>query len=217
MMRIVLYTSGTTKEPKLIEHSDMLTHVKRSVNEIDLKSYDTVLDVFPANVIAHYTVTAQPAIYASARLITSSFEPYNYIRLFRRFSPSVISLIPRHIEILEKTKEWNDLDMGCVRYMITGSQPVSQSMIDSLRSKGVQTVANWYGMTEMPPPVLIGYNSECFDFEPKDGYDLEFSNEGECIINGIYTNDIFDIKTKKFLKRKVNGNTNNTWKTSPSI
>lgn len=214
-MRIVLYTSGTTKEPKLIEHSDMLIHIKRSVNEIDLKSYDTVLDVFPANVIAHYTVTAQPAIYAGARLIASTFEPYNYIKLFRRFSPSVISLIPRHIEILEKTKEWNDLDMRCVRYMITGSQPVSQPMIDSLRNKGVQTVANWYGMTEMPPPVLIGYNSESFDFNPKDGYDLEFSNEGECIINGIYTNDIFDIKTKKFLKRKTNGNTNSTWKTSP--
>lgn len=215
MMRIVLCTSGTTKEPKLIEHSDMLTHVKRSVNEIDLKPYDTVLDVFPANVIAHYTVTAQPAIYAGARLITSTFEPYNYIRLFKRFSPSVISLIPRHVEILEKTKEWNDLDMRCVRYMITGSQPVSQLMINSLRIKGVQTVSNWYGMTEMPPPVLIGYNTESFDFTPKEGYDLEFSNEGECIINGIYTNDIFDIKTKKFLKRKVNGNTNSTWKTSP--
>jgi acyl-coenzyme A synthetase/AMP-(fatty) acid ligase len=193
----------------------MLVHIKRSVNEIDLKSYDTVLDVFPANVIAHYTVTAQPAIYAGARLISSTFEPYNYIRLFRQFSPSVISLIPRHIEILEKTKEWNDLDMRCVRYMITGSQPVFQPMIDSLRNKGVQTVANWYGMTEMPPPVLIGYNSESFDFKPKEGYNLEFSNEGECIINDIYTNDIFDIKTKKFIKRKINGNINSTWKTKP--
>lgn len=214
-MRIVLYTSGTTKEPKLIEHSDMLVHIKRSVNEIDLKSYDTVLDIFPANVIAHYTVTAQPAIYAGSRLITSSFEPYNYIRLFRQFSPSVISLIPRHVEILEKTKEWNDLDMRCVRYMVTGSQPVPQPMIDSLRNKGVQTVANWYGMTEMPPPVLVGYNSESFNLKGKEGYTIEFTNEGECIINGHYTNDIFDIKSKKFIRRKHCESSKSTWKTKP--
>jgi acyl-coenzyme A synthetase/AMP-(fatty) acid ligase len=127
--------------------------------------------------------------------------------------PTVIALIPRHIEVLEKTKGWNSLDMSCVRYMVTGSQPISQNLINSLRDRGVQVVANWYGMTEMPPPVLISYNSEAFELIPKNGYQIKFSNDGECIINGMPTGDLFDLNTNKFLRRKLTPN-GQTWKTN---
>lgn len=211
-MKTTIFTSGSTKKPKQITHNDMLPHIKRSVDEIGLKSDDIVLDVFPSNVIAHYTVTAQPAIYAGAHLISSSFDPYQYIRLFNEFKPTYISLIPRHIEVLNKVKGWDELDMSSVRYMVTGSQTVTQEIINQLRAKGVQTVANWYGMTEMPPPVFVGYNSESFDFTPKPGYVVEFDNEGECIINGLRTGDIFDLDAKKFVCRK-SSLVGNTWKT----
>jgi hypothetical protein len=85
-------------------------------------------------------------------------------------------------------------------------------MIDDFISKGVNTVANWYGMTEQPPPVFVGYNSEAFDFTPSGDYAVEFSDEGECIINGFYTGDIFDLPSRKFLKRKSNSINGNTWK-----
>ena len=211
-MKNTLFTSGSTKKPKQITHDNMLTHIKRSVDEIGLKSDDIVLDVFPSNVIAHYTVTAQPAIYAGAHLISSSFDPYQYIRLFNEFKPTYISLIPRHLEILNKIKGWDELDMRCVRYMVTGSQTVTQELINQLKNKGVQTVANWYGMTEMPPPVFVGYDSESFDFTSKSGYVVEFSNKGECIINGLYTGDIFDLDAKKFICRK-SSLVGDTWKT----
>ena len=86
-------------------------------------------------------------------------------------------------------------------------------MIDDFRSKGVQLVANWYGMTEMPPPVLVGYNSEAFDLSPKPGYAVEFADDGECVINGQFTGDVFDVDSKKFLHRKSAAD-NSTWKTS---
>lgn len=212
-MHITLYTSGSTKEPKLVSHANIERHIQRSIKEIGLSSDDVVLDVYPANVIAHYTVTAQPALVAGAHLISANFEPYNYIKLFKQYQPTYISLIPKHIEILEKTKEWHTLDMGSVRYMVTGSQPVSQLMIDSLRNKGVQIVANWYGMTEMPPPVFIGYNTAKFDLTPASGYSVEFADDGECIINGFHTGDIFDLPTKTIIKRHINI-VNNTWKSS---
>lgn len=214
MSTITLFTSGSTKEPKEIIHS--WKYIKacalRSIEEIKLTKDDIVLDVFPGNTIAHYTISAMPAILVGAKLITANFDPYSYITLFNRYQPTFISLIPRHWEILSKTKGWDDLDMSCVRYMVVGSGRCSQDMIDSFRARGVQLVANWYGMTELPPPVLVGYNSEAFDFTSKDGYTVEFANDGECIVNGTYTNDIFDLTTKKFIKRKVDA-VNNTWKT----
>lgn len=212
-MKLTLYTSGSTKEPKRVFHHDMKQHVHRSIHEIGLTSSDIVLDVFPANVIAHYTVTAQPAIAAGAHLISANFDPYNYIKLFNEYRPTFIALIPRHIEVLSKTKGWDDLDMSCVRYMVTGSQPVTQEMIDHLRSKGVNVVANWYGMTEMPPPIFVGYNSASFDFTPKKGYYVNFNKEGECVVNGHITGDIFDLQSRTFVRRQTNSDSK-TWKTA---
>ena len=218
MSKLILHTSGTTKEPKEISYAweDIKRFALNSITEVKLTKDDVVLDVFPGNTIAHYTVTAIPAQYAGAKLITANFDPYSYIKLFNKYQPTYISLVPRHWEILSKTKGWDDFDMSSVRYMVVGSGLCSQEMIDSFRARGVKLVANWYGMTEMPPPVLVGYNSEAFDFTPKDGYTVEFTDEGECVINGHYTNDIFDITTKKFLQRKINAN-NSTWKTKPCV
>lgn len=212
MMNVTLFTSGSTKEPKTVLHQDMEKYVYASIKETGLSERDTVLDVFPANVIAHYTITAQPARTVGAHLISANFEPYNYIRLFNEYRPTFISLIPRHYDILSKTKGWDNLDMSSVRYMVTGSSSISQQMIDDFLSKGVKTVANWYGMTEFPPPVLVGYNSESFDLTPRQGYNVSFADDGECIINGVETGDIFDLHSKKFLKRKLDGN-GSTWKT----
>jgi acyl-coenzyme A synthetase/AMP-(fatty) acid ligase len=210
-MKVTLFTSGSTAEPKKILHENIQRYVKNSIDEIGLTSKDIVLDVFPANVIAHYTVTAQPALTAGAHLISSNFDPYNYIKLFEQYRPTVIALIPRHIQVLSKTKGWAELDMSCVRYMVTGSQVVTMDMINSLRSKGVQTVANWYGMTEFPPPVFVAYNSDIFDLTSTQ-YDIKFTDAGECVIDGLATGDIFNLETKTFSHRRKDA-TNSTWKT----
>lgn len=215
MTTLTLFTSGSTKEPKEIKHS--WEYIKscalRTICEVGLTKDDLVLDVFPGNTIAHYTVTAIPAMWSGATLITANFDPYNYIRLFNQHQPTYISLIPRHYEILKNLKEWKTFDMSCVRYMVVGSGICSQKMINDFKSKGVQTVANWYGMTEFPPPVFIGYNSESFNFTATDGYTVEFADDGECIVNGFHTGDIFDLNTKKFLTRKAMPN-EKTWKTN---
>ena len=214
MNDLILQTSGSTSEPKEISHSwEWLDYrMQQTIDEIKLTDKDTVLDVFPANVIAHYTVTAGVARKANARLITTAFNPYTYCSLFNKYRPTYIALIPPHLKLLEASKEWKNLDMSCVRYMVTGSTRVSQEQIDSCLSKGVKLVANWYGLTEMPPPVFVGYNSESFDFTPKKGYTLEFTDEGELVINGFHTGDLFDLTTNKFLRRIKDVTNTNSWK-----
>jgi acyl-coenzyme A synthetase/AMP-(fatty) acid ligase len=214
---LILYTSGSTKEPKEISHgkASIELMVRRSINELELTEHDTVLNVLPSNVIGYYSVLSLPAITQGSKFITSNFEPYQYIRMFNKHQPTVTVLIPRHIEILQNTKGWDSLDMSCVRYLVMGTAIIPQETIDILLAKGVKKVGNWYGMTEMPPPVIIGHNTESFDFTPTEGYTVTFTDEGECVINGLYTGDIFDLETKKFIRRK-NVAHNNTWKTQPS-
>ena len=100
--------------------------------------------------------------------------------------------------------------MSSVRYMVTGSAKIDQSFIDAFRERGVQTVANWYGMTEVPPPIMIGYNSPKFTIVDEN---IRFADDGECIVDGWATGDVFDRSSMTFSHRKkeVNGS---TWKTN---
>lgn len=217
MSGITLSTSGSTSKPKTVFHSwEYLKQcAMRTINEVGLTPYDKVLDIFPANTIAHNTITAYPAVMSGAHLYSAAFNPYHYVEMFKEIQPSYIGLIPKHLELLKNTKNFAQLDMSCVRYMVCGSGKITQEFIDTFRNQGVQLVANWYGMTEMPPPVFVGYNSESFDFTPKAGYVVDFADDGECIINGMYTGDVFDLNSKMFVKRKTDAHNNSTWKTEP--
>ena len=219
MSTLSLLTSGSTDEPKIISHSwDYINKcADRSINEIQLTSKDVVLDVFPGNTVAHYTITAYPSLKSGAQLHTATFSPYEYIEHFKRIQPTYIALIPRHLELLKHTKGFKSLDMSCVRYMVTGSNKIEQDFIDAFKNRGVQCVANWYGMTEFPPPILIGYDRPSFDYRPTDDHIMfhpvtATSNLGEAIINGKATGDIFDTKTMTFSHRRKEAN-GKTWKT----
>lgn len=221
MSGIILYTSGSTDEPKQIEHrwKYIKECAQRSVKEIGLTKNDIVLDVFPGNTIAHYTITAFPAFISGAQLVTANFSSFTYLELFESVQPTVISLIPRHLELLSKSKKWDSIDMSCVRYMITGSNKIEQFFIDAFRERGVQLVANWYGMTEYPPPIMIGYNSTSFDLKTYNKNHVIFqpvsatSSLAECIVNGQSTGDIFDMQTREFHSRRAHAS-GKTWKTS---
>jgi len=217
MSNLILYTSGSTDEPKEVHHDAAAVKLmlKRSINELQLTKADVVLNVFPNNVIGYYAITALPAIESGATLISMNFDPYQYLRAFKKHQPTIIALIPKMVEILQHTKGFQDLDMSCVRYMIMGSQTVPIEMIRMLREKGVQIIGNWYGSTENPPPVFVAKNGIEFDFNARIGYRISFSSEGECHVNGVPTGDIFDTDTNKYSKRKNEVSSNRTWKTNP--
>lgn len=209
---ITLFTSGSTKEPKIVTHSWEYINecAARSVKEIGLTKDDIVLDVFPANTIAHWTITSYPSLLAGAKYVCSNFTPYTYIETFKRIRPSYIALIPRHLELLQSTKGFEELDMSCVRYMVTGSSKIEQDFIDAFKTKGVQCVANWYGMTEAPPPVMIGYDTPHFT---KINKDVRFNHMGECIIGDYLTGDIFEVGDKIKFSHRKNSSNGKTWKT----
>ena len=221
MSTITLYTSGSTDKPKKVTHSWIYLQecARWSAKEIGLTSDDIVLDVFPANTIAHWTITAFPAFLSGAQYVSSLFGTYTYPELFNRVKPTFISLIPRHLELLLGTKGFKDLDMSCVKYMVTGSSKIDQSFIEEFKNRGVQTIANWYGMTEAPPPVMIGYDSPTFDLATinQNRWHVMFKPLGEhirlaeCMINGVATGDIFDMETMQFHSRKDDAD-GKTWK-----
>lgn len=211
MSKLILYTSGSTKEAKEVTHdwSHINDCAKRSVEELRLTNESIVLNVLPYNVIGYFTISAYPAMIAGATLINTNFDPYTYIKLFNTYRPTHIALINRHYEVLKNTKGFDSLDMSCVDYMTTGSDNITDEFINAFLSRGVKKIGNWYGMTEFPPPIMIAYNGLEFT-KVVDSHHVTYI-DGECFVNDIPTGDIF--VNGKFSHRKQSA-TNGTWKTN---
>jgi len=187
---LILHTSGSTGPAKRVEHSWEFIRecALKTIKEQGLASHDRVIDVFPHNTIAHWALSALPAFLAGAEYHSMKFNNREFIEKFVEIQPTILNLVPRHLELLMERDEFKDLDMSCVRYMTLGAAPVTQKMINEFTNRGVTVVAVTYGMTENPPPKMIGYNQPNFTIIDDD---IFFDEHGEAVINGKATGDIF--------------------------
>ena len=209
---LVLYTSGSTGPAKKVEHSWEFIYecAAKTVQEQSLSMVDIVIDVFPHNSIAHWTLSALPAFIAGAEYHSMKFTPKFFIEKFKEVQPTILNLVPRHLEMLQETEEFETLDMSCVRYMTLGAAPVTQKMVDAFTSRGVTLVAVTYGMTECPPPMMVGYNSPEFSWiDPK----ITFTDDMEAIIGDVQTGDFFKKASGSIVfSHRAKEITGKTWK-----
>lgn len=213
MSKLTIYTSGSTRESKVVTHDwDVIkSAAERSIKLLNLTSDSRVLNLLPNNVIGFWTLTAYPAMLVNANLVNMVFDPYQFIKTFNEFRPTNLGMINRMFEVLNKTKSFDTIDMSCVECMFVGSDKITQEMIDTLLQKGVKKIINVYGMTEFPPPIYYGINSLKFT-DMIGPHKIEFTNIGECVIDGFYTKDIFT-EDRMFSHRDTNVQLN-TWKTN---
>mgnify|MGYP006432656511 CR=1 FL=1 len=217
-MDLIINTSGSTAQPKTVHHNhkSVQNMLERSIRELQLTQDDIVLNVYPSNVIAYYAITGLPAITAGSQLASIQWNAWQYIDWLHEIRPTVISLIPPQINALMQTKSWVHADFSSVRYCVTGSQNVHQSIIDALLQKGVTTVGNWYGSTEYPPPLFVGYNSVQFNFtQSSPHHSLTFNGSTSCselLVDGKRTDDFFDLRNNTFICRGKEDPGFKTWK-----
>jgi fatty-acyl-CoA synthase len=84
------------------------------------------------------------------------FRAEEYLELTRRFRPTILFLVPTMFQMLTEAEGWEGLDLGFVRFAISGGAPCPAPVREAFRRKGVR-FKQGYGLTE------CGVN--CFAFE----------------------------------------------------
>ena len=83
-------------------------------------------------------------------------------------------------------------------------------MVDAFTSRGVMCVAVTYGMTECPPPMMIGYNSPEFSWIDPN---ITFTDDMEAIIGNVQTGDFFKKASGSIVfSHRATEITGKTWK-----
>ncbi|ALJ90777.1 class I adenylate-forming enzyme family protein [Thermus aquaticus] len=155
---LLLFTGGTTGLPKgaLIPYRQLLLNALETAAAWGLTREDRYILATPM-FHAALNALATPLLFLGGQVVLMErFRAEEYLELTRRFRPTILFLVPTMFQMLTEAEGWEGLDLGFVRFAISGGAPCPAPVREAFRRKGVR-FKQGYGLTE------CGVN--CFAFE----------------------------------------------------
>ncbi len=150
---MLVYTSGTTGEPKGAMHSQagMCANIDMALAVQGLSERDRVLAVLPLFHVGGLCIQLLPALAVGAAVkLQARFDPGAWLRDLADWQPSTSLLVPAVMQALLAHPDWPAADLGCLRFVNSGSQVVPLALIEAFHARGLP-VAQVYGSTETGP------------------------------------------------------------------
>ena len=197
----ILYTSGTTKDPKGVVHAHRYTWAKRAQAE-------RWLDATPDDVVwctagtgwakSIWNVLLGPWSRGAATVLhEGAFNPVERFRLIGELGASVLCQAPTEYRLMAKLDGLEGYDVSGVRHMVSAGEPLNPEVIRAFEQAFGRTIHDGYGQTEntllvgnfpgaeirpgsmgKPAP---GYDVRVIDF---DGNETSVGEEGDIALRG---------------------------------
>jgi fatty-acyl-CoA synthase len=150
---MLVYTSGTTGEPKGAVHTQqgMLANIDMAIAVQGLTAADRVLAVLPLFHVGGLCIQVLPALAVGAAVkLHARFDPGAWLHDVAAWRPSTSLLVPAVMQALTAHADWPSADLRPLRFVNSGSQIVPVALIEAFHARGVP-VAQVYGGTETGP------------------------------------------------------------------
>jgi acyl-coenzyme A synthetase/AMP-(fatty) acid ligase len=148
----ILYTSGTTKDPKGVVHTHAYCFAKRMQAERWLTARAGDLAWCTAATgwaKAIWNVLLGPwSAGASIVLHEGPFDPEERFRLISELGVSVLCQAPTEYRLMAKLDGLDRFDLSRVRHMVSAGEPLNPEVIKAFRDAFGLTIHDGYGQTE---------------------------------------------------------------------
>ncbi|CAG9178099.1 class I adenylate-forming enzyme family protein [Cupriavidus respiraculi] len=154
---LLVYTSGTTGEPKGAMHSQagLLANARASWWAHDMDPADHVLSVLPLFHVGGLCIQTVPALLAGARVtLHERFSPEAWFDSVERDRPSLSLMVPATLRAVLEHPRWPDADLSSLRGVMAGSSTIPLSYISAFHARGVP-LGQVYGATETGPVSVV--------------------------------------------------------------
>ncbi len=156
----LLYTSGTTGEPKAViqTYQMALVNYVNADQAFDIRSHDSTLNFLPLFHAAGIHLLTMPTLMAGGRvLVAPGFDVERTFDLLGSGNIDLFFAVPTVYQQLAAHPRFAGADFSRVRVWGCGGAALRKTLADLYNAKGV-CVRNGYGMTETGPTAFVASN-----------------------------------------------------------
>ena len=188
---MLVYTSGTTGEPKGAIHNwaGMQANIEAAIDCQDLHAGTCALAVLPLFHVGGLCIQVLPTLVAGGRVrLHARFDAGAWLRDVQAWRPSTSLLVPAAMKAIIEHPDWAGADLSSLSFVNSGSQIVPLALIQAFHARGVP-VAQVYGATETGPvSIVLGPNQAMQGAGrcgwPAQGVQVKLAPDGEVLLKG---------------------------------
>ncbi len=147
---LMLYTAGSTGKPKgmALKHSNLFFNSINWIIDVGITKNDYSLTVIPLFHIGGHMLWTLPHLIVGAKvLLQRRFDPKESLRLISQERVTNTYFIPAMAKMVIALPDWKEYDLGSVRFIGAGGEPVPEKVTRAFSEKGIP-ILNSYGLTE---------------------------------------------------------------------
>ena len=155
---VILFTSGTTAEPKGVEltQQNLCSNSVDTIASLGLDASSTFLNVLPPFHVFGLTASVLvPAILGGTVYAIPRFSPVAMVRTIHKHGISVMMAVPSMYAAVLKTKSTTAAAFASVRLAVSGGEPLPNTIRDGFAERFGIRLDQGYGLTETSPVVSI--------------------------------------------------------------
>ncbi|TFC72463.1 long-chain-fatty-acid--CoA ligase [Cryobacterium sp. TMS1-20-1] len=150
---LILYTSGTTGQPKgaLLTHGNMTWNSFNVLVDYDFVSSDVALMIAPMFHVASLGMGVLPTLLKGGSVVLEpKFEPGRTLHLIEQHKATVISGVPTTYQLLCEHPDWTTTDISSLQKLTCGGSAVPTRVLEAYEKRGL-AFSGGYGLTETAP------------------------------------------------------------------
>jgi fatty-acyl-CoA synthase len=154
---MLVYTSGTTGEPKGAIHTaaGMRANIAMAIATQGLSAHTRALAVLPLFHVGGLCIQVLPTLAAGGRVkLHARFDADAWFDDVAAWRPTTTLLVPAVMRALIEHPRWAGADLSSLAFVSAGSSIVPRALIDGFHARGIP-VAQVYGATETGPVTLV--------------------------------------------------------------
>ncbi|KOO47854.1 fatty acid--CoA ligase family protein [Viridibacillus arvi] len=151
---IILYTSGTTGQPKgaMLTHKNLFSNARDVAEYLTISPEDRVITALPVfHVFALTVVVNAPLLNAATLLIVPRFSPKDVFEIAREKKATVFAGVPTMYNFLYQFPDGNPEDFSEIRLAISGGSSLPVALLHNFEDKFNVRISEGYGLSEASP------------------------------------------------------------------